>query len=144
MGVVPYVGTWIEMFSVSASPTRCSRRSLRGNVDRNSEIRHEIEERDGRSLRGNVDRNDCVGTSAAANYCRSLRGNVDRNGSSKMFYNKWVDVVPYVGTWIEIFNRQNLFHNSLRRSLRGNVDRNANYQTIVIKSKESFPTWERG
>ena len=59
--VVPYVGTWIEI------PTRCpliftaTRRSLRGNVDRNTYELDGITEFYGRSLRGNVDRNVAVG-----------------------------------------------------------------------------------
>ena len=55
-------------------------RSLRGNVDRNTEITSVDVILSGRSLRGNVDRN--VRGARAPRYvflCRSLRGNVDRN-----------------------------------------------------------------
>ena len=53
--------------------------------------------------------------------CRSLRGNVDRNMKRDHIAQSRPDVVPYVGTWIEIQN----VSKRLRRSM-------------------SFPTWERG
>ena len=34
--VVPYVGTWIEIYLIDRRSRKKSRRSLRGNVDRNS------------------------------------------------------------------------------------------------------------
>ena len=34
--VVPYVGTWIEIFAYRANQDVKTRRSLRGNVDRNN------------------------------------------------------------------------------------------------------------
>ena len=60
-GVVPYVGTWIEMLPLLMKKDEFSR-SLRGNVDRNFEA-------DKRSFFW---------------VCRSLRGNVDRNTSMIM------------------------------------------------------------
>ena len=78
---------------------------------------------------------------------RSLRGNVDRNESQNAvlplwnvvpYVGTWIEmctvstpsgetvVVPYVGTWIEIYVSQNYEKNFPRRSLRGNVDRNQN------------------
>ena len=78
--VVPYVGTWIEICrSCRDNPLACGR-SLRGNVDRNDEMRmldDQIENR--RSLRGNVDRNQDGDMFRMRRGSRSLRGNVDRN-----------------------------------------------------------------
>ena len=53
--------------------------------------------------------------------CRSLRGNVDRNTLTYDDEHIHENVVPYVGTWIEI----------------GVVSPDARLQ-------RSFPTWERG
>ena len=78
-------------------------RSLRGNVDRNVNIRNRVICSFGRSLRGNVDRN--TNTRGAIKFLtssRSLRGNVDRNNNSVNPKKKTKKVVPYVGTWIEI------------------------------------------
>ena len=77
-----------------------------------------------------------------------------------------VFVVPYVGTWIEIFVRTwiemnggcrslrgNVDRNAaallmkkdeFRRSLRGNVDRNSLQRLLLLQALSSFPTWERG
>ena len=52
---------------------------------------------------------------------RSLRGNVDRNNAIMNSSSTRYSVVPYVGTWIEIFCTQ--------------------LQKITYMS---FPTWERG
>ena len=68
---------------------------------------------------------------------RSLRGNVDRNINQAKVNAYVASVVPYVGTWIEIYD---LFYNKWignRRSLRGNVDRNVavmvtSYIVIVV------------
>ena len=54
-----------------------------------------------RSLRGNVDRNDVVLETSSEKYSRSLRGNVDRNDYYTLLERE-EQVVPYVGTWIEI------------------------------------------
>ena len=78
--VVPYVGTWIEI-------ARTRRRRRKGPR---------------RSLRGNVDRNSLLFWFARLALCRSLRGNVDRNTWTQTACTFWVLVVPYVGTWIEI------------------------------------------
>ena len=43
------------------------------------------------------------------------------------------EVVPYVGTWIEILLTQQMPLWCLRRSLRGNVDRNPEHRGIVRK-----------
>ena len=53
-------------------------------------------------------------------------------------------VVPYVGTWIEIFYASELSLVNACRSLRGNVDRNNVGELIPFDVIESFPTWERG
>ena len=53
-------------------------------------------------------------------------------------------VVPYVGTWIEIFTGETRHICDGRRSLRGNVDRNAQVIRIPARPCPSFPTWERG
>ena len=96
------MGTWIEMFD-------------------------EVVERNGyqrRSLRGNVDRNSSAAQRALIALSRSLRGNVDRNwlmfGCTFQRYH----VVPYVGTWIEISSHFVRTKIEYGRSLRGNVDRN--------------------
>ena len=96
------MGTWIEIGVVSPDARLQRRRSLRGNVDRNATLR--LYEKDARG--------------------RSLRGNVDRNRDQNLIDPALVDVVPYVGTWIEIFIFLNPFLRKMRRSLRGNVDRN--------------------
>ena len=53
-------------------------------------------------------------------------------------------VVPYVGTWIEIFYASELSLVNACRSLRGNVDRNIMSYTKDDVFTRSFPTWERG
>ena len=58
--VVPYVGTWIEIPSLSRHGLRHMRRSLRGNVDRNPEELYQFRNSERRSLRGNVDRNSQI------------------------------------------------------------------------------------
>ena len=55
--VVPYVGTWIEMITSNKIGWIKYGRSLRGNVDRNSEAASRTKSNPRRSLRGNVDRN---------------------------------------------------------------------------------------
>ena len=55
--VVPYVGTWIEIYEVIEMWRKRPSRSLRGNVDRNKNAKREISRCIRRSLRGNVDRN---------------------------------------------------------------------------------------
>ena len=77
-----------------------------------------------------------------------------------------LDVVPYVGTWIEIITlggvetfrigrslRGNVDRNlpmipptvtAQGRSLRGNVDRNTSQRIYDDAGLLSFPTWERG
>ena len=55
--VVPYVGTWIEIVKYRGVREALSRRSLRGNVDRNGKPHPQCADNGGRSLRGNVDRN---------------------------------------------------------------------------------------
>ena len=95
-------------------------RSLRGNVDRNPLKYDIIDVPFRRSLRGNVDRNDnCVNLGSDV-ISRSLRGNVDRNIDNADDIAAY-QVVPYVGTWIEI-------------------DDNSSCVGIPM----SFPTWERG
>ena len=81
VAVVPYVGTWIEISLARSGADRDQGRSLRGNVDRNPWAMPSLHGATGRSLRGNVDRNARL----ALLYCVSML------------------VVPYVGTWIEIF-----------------------------------------
>ena len=56
-----------------------TRRSLRGNVDRNIVVDKDQWQNEGRSLRGNVDRNPLVSLIDLKYPSRSLRGNVDRN-----------------------------------------------------------------
>ena len=77
--VVPYVGTWIEIPSLSRHGLRHMRRSLRGNVDRNTKLFGKDFRLDCRSLRGNVDRNPEELYQFRNSERRSLRGNVDRN-----------------------------------------------------------------
>ena len=54
------------------------------------------------------------------------------------------DVVPYVGTWIEMLAIDPAPGKHLRRSLRGNVDRNTADDIRLDPYAPSFPTWERG
>ena len=70
-----------------------------------------------------MDRNVASGCKVTEEYSRSLRGNVDRNAddSVKEFLKR---VVPYVGTWIEMYTSETINNIWKRRSLRGNVDRN--------------------
>ena len=75
---------------------------------------------------------------------RSLRGNVDRNKNCELESADWEGVVPYVGTWIEIYKQYNMVPEFVRRSLRGNVDRNNLYIIRIDQCRVSFPTWERG
>ena len=55
-----------------------------------------------RSLRGNVDRNISTAVTVLSFSGRSLRGNVDRNMFNVSFPESATQVVPYVGTWIEM------------------------------------------
>ena len=141
--VVPYVGTWIEISLLQEQEKQKKGRSLRGNVDRNSSSRYSANKQFGRSLRGNVDRNAISFRCCFSRCGRSLRGNVDRNVvlKAQLRYDYSRSLRGNVDR--NLF-RAGFFQSLDGRSLRGNVDRNANYQTIVIKSKESFPTWERG
>ena len=49
---------------------------------------------------------------------------MDRNICSIRQVDFYGDVVPYVGTWIEILSLHSSLMHCFRRSLRGNVDRN--------------------
>ena len=106
--VVPYVGTWIEINAMKKNFIGSNCRSLRGNVDRNTIGFCKHFRWRGRSLRGNVDRNIM---------------------STDGFPSK--AVVPYVGTWIEIFSSAYCTSGELCRSLRGNVDRNLLEQSCI-------------
>ena len=55
-----------------------------------------------------MDRNPLYGDVTAVTVRRSLRGNVDRNYKNMAIILKQVQVVPYVGTWIEIVNADRL------------------------------------
>ena len=79
--VVPYVGTWIEICSCRGHSFLCFRRSLRGNVDRNSYYSVQP------SLRAVVV--PYVGTWIEI--------------AIHLFQLVQQYVVPYVGTWIEIY-----------------------------------------
>ena len=75
------MGTWIEIETTVEDEPRVWGRSLRGNVDRNAQFKYfELE--------------DIVR--------RSLRGNVDRNNVGQLIPFDVIEVVPYVGTWIEM------------------------------------------
>ena len=68
-----------------------------------------------------------IGSYGTIGRSRSLRGNVDRNITISYLYIIRIDVVPYVGTWLEMaMLRHGLIIVFARRSLRGNVDRNLN------------------
>ena len=54
------MGTWIEIFYHVHIRKKEGGRSLRGNVDRNSELHAPCYAGGGRSLRGNVDRNTMI------------------------------------------------------------------------------------
>ena len=53
-------------------------------------------------------------------------------------------VVPYVGTWIEMPENVSDERETVGRSLRGNVDRNHLTGSRLGVGFWSFPTWERG
>ena len=44
----------------------------------------------------------------------------------------YLNVVPYVGTWIEISSPVPTFRKACGRSLRGNVDRNASTEAVTL------------
>ena len=142
--VVPYVGTWIEILPwlPPAKWTRC--RSLRGNVDRNRDVKF-LEDSEGcRSLRGNVDRN--IATSAQVlrlSNRRSLRGNVDRNLDSLSALDSDV-VVPYVGTWIEIEMMIYTLTSCFVVPYVGTWIEMGRLRPTSATTLRSFPTWERG
>ena len=136
-------------------------------MDRNTSAVSEVNSHDRRSLRGNVDRNVLSRSYTSPLIGRSLRGNVDRNSYRRCVAKASRNVVPYVGTWIEMYayradqntnTRRSLRGNVDRnqdgdmfrmrrgkcRSLRGNVDRNVGAVIAILTMVLSFPTWERG
>ena len=172
--VVPYVGTWIKISGAKVLGVTATGRSLRGNVDRNMDILIKNHATRRRSLRGNVDRNLHSRIVRPLGLCRSLRGNVDRNRSDRIqrylrqgrslrgnvdrnsyqcdgwssirqvvpYVGTWIEirtrpsplcpspVVPYVGTWIEIHCAVKETERTRSRSLRGNADRNVPVREI--------------
>ena len=119
--VVPYVGTWIEIWMTCFRCLWKSSRSLRGNVDRNAPFSYVRVELQSRSLRGIVDRNTLfspISTNLLLSFPTWERG-------QKYLLGKQIPYVP-------------------RRSLRGNVDRNHTGEKGIYQIKQSFPTWERG
>ena len=79
----------------------------------------------------------------ANHHRRSLRGNVDRNGSYSIIEWSVRCVVPYVGTWIE------MYWPSHRSSVAEVVPYVGTWIEIpslwmAVVISQSFPTWERG
>ena len=103
--VVPYVGTWIEIAVIQTCKNYGVVVPYVGTWIEIPVSRESVASKARRSLRGNVDRNIATMTSRRFKRCRSLRGNVDRNlWIYRMVVTQW-QVVPYVGTWIEIATR---------------------------------------
>ena len=144
--VVPLLGTWIEIFAWL--PLQCwhARRSLIGNVDWNACMKVLSESIGSRSLIGNVDWNLCIRLVAewriksfpywerglkSLNIVdttldtagRSLIGNVDWN-LLKIAHDCNHQVVPLLGTWIEMGQACQAMEQYHGRSLIGNVDWN--------------------
>ena len=140
--VVPYVGTWIEIKWSSNGPDTPRRRSLRGNVDRNAGRSEMFLTVTGRSLRGNVDRNPTVSAISFSVMGRSLRGNVDRN-VIRHTGRRTFGVVPYVGTWIEIFTLKYLYRRCRVVPYVGTWIEMWLLR-IFQGPRKSLPTWERG
>ena len=96
------MGTWIEISPFQSHEEELHRRSLRGNVDRNTTIKFRLDTE--------PEVVPYVGTwiEITKLYCHKPR----------------YRVVPYVGTWIEMKVLQESDERYKSRSLRGNVDRN--------------------
>ena len=78
--VVPYVGTWIEIFGIR-NVMSCA--IVVPYVGTWIEMKEEVDDEE-------------------MWHSRSLRGNVDRNWAEHPGIWICIEVVPYVGTWIEI------------------------------------------
>ena len=142
-GVVPYVGTWIEMTVWEIPPQRTIVVPYVGTwieiyVRNNFQDMEEVVPYVGTWIEIPFSKQEAicitvvpyVGTwieinsirrATRAGACRSLRGNVDRNAVT----------VPSSAM-------------STCRSLRGNVDRNSAIRLTAVTTLLSFPTWERG
>ena len=144
-GVVPYVGTWIEICTITRSARLHNSRSLRGNVDRNDYYWPVFSNIGGRSLRGNVDRNAISFRCCFSRCGRSLRGNVDRNflgidGKVRSRHH----VVPYVGTWIEMIVSALPPQLTIVVPYVGTWIEMVRQRCSITSGLTSFPTWERG
>ena len=143
-GVVPYVGTWIEIRSAGRWDLQQRGRSLRGNVDRNDDPVIEVKIKSVVPYVGTWIEIFWKRLRKNTGQSRSLRGNVDRNSASHAEHIAILKVVPYVGTWIEIC-LVSLFH-----EIDGVVPYVGTWIEIetTIEDEprvwESFPTWERG
>ena len=98
----------------------------------------------GRSLRGNVDRNRRARSVVRYLHSRSLRGNVDRNHFKLNNQNLKTLVVPYVGTWIEIWGNNNGVQDNFIVVPYVGTWIEMCMETNQKKKLKSFPTWERG
>ena len=119
--VAPFVGAWIEILSSRASSFF----------------------RSGRSLRGSVDWNFTVVRSLSWQMRRSLRGSVDWNYCSKRQYNVY-SVAPFVGAWIEIVNRIDIFAICPVAPFVGAWIEIFGEMPFVCFEWKSLPSWERG
>ena len=74
---------------------------------------------------------------------RSLRGNVDRNMKRDHIAQSRPDVVPYVGTWIEIGRHSSMFQAYKVVPYVGTWIEMLSVR-MELANSPSFPTWERG
>ena len=75
---------------------------------------------------------------------RSLRGNVDRNHILVALYAQQEVVVPYVGTWIEMFMTLRGLKDGKVVPYVGTWIEIHILSVCIIAGMASFPTWERG
>ena len=75
---------------------------------------------------------------------RSLRGNVDRNKFPCLSVEQWNNVVPYVGTWIEIHLLCIYYESDQVVPYVGTWIEIPIFPSGRCNPRLSFPTWERG
>ena len=91
-----------------------------------------------------MDRNTTEGGMADLIGSRSLRGNVDRNADKINALNAKYQVVPYVGTWIEIISISGLSSADTVVPYVGTWIEITEGDVPLEYGGRSFPTWERG
>ena len=103
--VTPFVGVWIEIHDKLASSLSCHSHSLRGSVDWNIQLYIVSLLHPSHSLRGSVDWNLLTVKALRLLQCHSLRGSVDWN-LQHLPFSSVKGVTPFVGVWIEITKEQ--------------------------------------